>query len=109
LLLAAMLGLNACGRKSPVQNRVTDLEKAFSTQEQNVYITAALSAIRSNDYVGAVTILQSVQGMTGVPMPQRMAVREARLAIVTDLTTRADQGDARAKADLAEIERSRSQ
>jgi len=107
--LAALLGSSACSKKEPAHNQLSELEKAFPTQEQNVYVAAALSAVRSNDFVGAVMMLQSIQRTSGVSVQQRMAVQKAMLAIVADLTARADRGDPQAKADLAAIERSRSQ
>ena len=88
---------------------MADLQRAFPTQEENLVVTAALAAVRSNDYAGGVLVLESVQRTPGVSPQQLEATQNALQAIMADLTARADRGDPDAKIALALIERTRSQ
>ena len=128
-ICAALLASTGCGRKAEVRATVSELEKAFpaatttaapaqpdkpiasqaGSADANAYVTLALAAVRTNDYVAGVIALQTVQRLTNVSAPQRMAAERARQAIVADLVGRAGSGDAKAKADLAAIERTLSQ
>ena len=108
-LLAALAGA-ACGHQTPGGGLAAELEKAFPAPERNACVAAALNAIRSNDFVGSVMLLENVKRAPGAVTPQqRRAIDQARLMILSDLTARADRGDAPAKADLAALERTRSQ
>jgi len=127
-ICAALLASTGCGSKADVSATVSELEKAFpaaatttaapAQPDQPIasqppvaeaYVALALSAVRTNDYVAGVIALQTVQRLTNVSAPQRMAAERARQAIVADLVGRAGSGDAKAKADLAAIERTLSQ
>lgn len=116
LLLAVLPG---CGSKPNVKGKLADLEAAFpSNAETNsegiaahdaaALVQAGLEAARQNDFAGSVIALQSAQGMTATP-EQLQTVHDAMQALTTDLVERAAHGDAKAQADLATIERTRSQ
>ena|ERR1041385_8662633 len=125
-LLGFFLAGTGCRKQASVKSQVTDLEKAFPTaavqtpapeQQQpaaqpeapNAVVGQALAAARANDYAGAVIALQSAKDRPGLTVEQFRAIEAAKSAMVNDLQNRADRGDARAKADLAAIERKRSQ
>ena len=128
-LLLGLLAFSGCGKKPDIQSQVSELEKAFPAAapaapapaetaqpaqapppaDANAYVKAALSAVRENDYAGSVIALQSAQRMRGVTYEQLVAIERTRLAMTTDLINRADRGDAKAKAELDKIEKTRSQ
>ena len=127
--LAALLMVAGCSKKADVKGQASELEKAFPAaapapaapvetpaataqapaSEANAYVKAALSAVQANDYAGGVIALQKVQRMPGVTYQQLVAVERTKQAMTSDLVNRADRGDAKAKADLAAIEKSLSQ
>jgi hypothetical protein len=125
---AVMLALSACGKRAEVKAQVSELEKAFPTAaipvpaqtdtsnsappappEASAVVNFALAAARTNDYAASVVALQAVQQLPGVTAPQLMAVQRTVEAMTADLVARAARGDAKAKADLATIEKTRSQ
>jgi hypothetical protein len=106
-LVAALLALNACGKKASPEAEATQLRKAFV--ESNHFVTFAISAILTNDYPAAVFALENARTMPGIKAEQLMALQRAKEAITADLVSRAEAGDAKAQADLAALERSRSQ
>lgn len=133
---AAVLFSAGCSKKADVKSQTAELEKAFpsaatapdlpgpvqtpiASQTQpadpNSYVKAALTAVRSDDYAGSVIALQTAQqGLTtqqkkGTTAEQLMAIENAKQAITAKLVERAARGDEKAKAELARIERTRSQ
>ena len=128
-VLAAILVLAGCSKKADVKDQVSQLEKAFPAaapaaagpietpaataqapaSEANAYVKAALSAVQANDYAGSVIVLQKVERMPGVTYQQLVAIQRTKQAMNADLINRADRGDAKAKADLAKIEKTLSQ
>ena len=114
-----MLVLSGCGKKAAdIQAQSGELEKAFpgvasvapapagqarTVGDARAFVAAALSASRSNDYVTAVLMLQKAAESPGVTPDQVVALQVARKAWVAELMTRADHGDASAKAALARI------
>ena len=114
-----MLALGGCGKKAAdIQVQSGELEKAFpgvasvapapagqarTVGDARAFVAAALSASRSNDYVTAVLMLQKAAESPGVTPDQVVALQVARKAWVAELMTRADHGDASAKAALARI------
>ena len=122
-----VFALTACSRKPDVKAETTELEKAFpaasiSAQAQaqptapartatdaDTFVRAALSAVRTNDYAAGVIALQKIPQMPNVTPAQLMAAERAKQAITADLIARASRGDAKAQADLAAIEKTRSQ
>ncbi len=126
LSAAVLLALSACGRNADAKTQVSELKKVFEPAqppvqterpasgqallaEANAYVSLALSAVRTNDYVGGVIALQAVQRMPGITSQQLMAVEGAMQAMTAELLVRASKGDAKALSDLAAIERTRSQ
>jgi hypothetical protein len=126
---ALLLALNACSKKAVVNAQVSELEKAFPAAaapatvaqteppspnqglpaDATAVVNLALSAVRTNDYAQSVIALQAVQQLPGVTAPQLIAVQRTMEAMTADLVARAARGDAKAKADLAAIEKTRSQ
>ncbi len=116
---AVIVALGGCGKKAAeIQLQSAELERAFpglasaapagtgpatAGRDPRTFVSAALSASRSNDYVTAVLMLQKAAEAPGVTPEQVMALQAARKAWVTDLMTRADRGDQRARAALAAI------
>lgn len=106
---AALFALSACGRKVDVHLQAGELEKVFQDGQSNAYVSLAVSAVRTNDYVVSVIALQSARRTPGMTPDQLTAVQRTLEAITADLVARAAKGDANARAELAAIERSRSQ
>ncbi len=126
LSAAVLLALSPCGRKADAKSQLSELKKVFETAqppvqterpasdqafiaEATAYVSLALSAVRTNDYAGGVIALQAVQRMPGMTSQQLMAVQGAMQAMTAELLVRASKGDAKARSDLAAIERTRSQ
>ena len=128
VLVATLFALSACSKKADVKSQVSELEKAFQaatptasvpaatpTENQNLpadanaFVHVALTAVRANDFAGGVIALQEVQRIPGVSANQLMAVHGTMQAMTADLVARAAKGDPKAKADLAAIEKTRSQ
>ncbi len=119
---------SGCGGKPELKTELSGLEKAFpaavsapqpvqpgappplvANSDANIYVQGALNAVRANDYAGGVVALDAVQRMPKVTQQQLMAVERAKQAINAELQARAARGDAKALADLAAIEKTRSQ
>jgi hypothetical protein len=127
LRFLAILLFASCARKADLKNQVAELEKAFPTVaapaqaqlaapaqpsspvDANACVHLAIVAAHSNDYAGGVIALQAAKRYTGVTAQQLMAIENVKQAMTAQLLARAEQGDAQAKAALAEIERSHSQ
>ena len=130
LCLLALLLAAGCKKKADVTSEVSELEKAFPTAvtspqpppattqpnpapatnpDPNALVQSALSAVRANDYAGGVIALQAAQNSPRISYQQLMAVEKAKQAITAELQARAGRGDAKALADLAAIEKTRSQ
>jgi hypothetical protein len=124
------LALDGCSKKTDVKSQVSELEKTFqdtspaapspgqrplasqpvsSPGDARAYVSLALSAVRTNDFAGGVIALQAAQRRSALTPAQHRAVYQAMQAMTADLLARAANGDARAKADLAAIEKTRSQ
>lgn len=127
---AVLLVLSGCSKSADVKSQISELEKSFQDpslaaqaasesaaagrspdrpSDARAYVNFALSAVHSNDFAGGVIALQAAQHAPGVTAAQLAAVENAKQAITADLVARADRGDAKAKAQLAAIERTRSQ
>ena len=125
-----LLALNGCGQKPDVKSQLSELEKTFqdasaaappagerplvdqtgsAPADANAYVNLALAAVRTNDFAGGVIALQTAQRMPMLTAEQHRAVYQAMQAMTADLVARAEKGDAKAKADLAAIESTRSQ
>jgi hypothetical protein len=129
LVLATVLSLVACGQKKlDVKTGLTQLEQAFPTaahsaaptetqtaipretaSETQVAVRSAVAAVRTNDCVKGVVALERIEQTRGVTADQLMAIARAKQAIMSELINRAARGDPQAQAQLAAIERTRSQ
>jgi hypothetical protein len=133
--LALLIVLIGCSKKTDVKASVGQLEQAFPAAtpapsesprstplppadvtdagvDANAYVKAALTAARANDLASGVLVLEELQrrkGVRGVTPNQLMTVEQAKQAMIADLAARAERGDAKAKADLAAIEKTHSQ
>jgi hypothetical protein len=130
--MAALLSCAGCGSKKDVRPAVSELEKAFAVSaaenpaasvppekpsnrpaapaaDASALVNLVLSCVASNDYAGGVIALQAVQRMPGVTAHQLMVAEQAKQALTSDLVSRADRGDAKAKAELDAIEKTLSQ
>jgi hypothetical protein len=112
-----------CGRKVDVQGKTAELETAFpgvaavtpaslsaarrpGSGDPRAFVSAALAASRTNDWVTAVIMVDAALQAPGVTPQQVMSLQATRKTWMTDLMIRADKGDVRAKAALVAIERS---
>jgi hypothetical protein len=107
LLVFCAITLMACGRRADPAAESLQLQKAFSSSNQ--LIEVAVSAIRTNDYPAAVLALENARALPGLTAGQLMALQHTKEAMTADLVRRAEAGDPKAQADLALLERSRSQ
>ena len=69
----------------------------------------AISAFQTNNYAAAVVALQKAERVPGITAQQLMSVQQAIEGLTASLVSRAAAGDARAKSELAQIEKTRSQ
>jgi hypothetical protein len=105
ILCAVMMA--ACSKTTGPAAESLQLQKVFSSSNQ--FVEAAVSAIRTNDYSAAVIALESARAVPGPNADQLMALQRTKESMTSDLVRRAEGGDAKAQADLALLERSRSQ
>jgi hypothetical protein len=131
-LVAWAAVFSGCGGKPDVDAAAAKVEKAFPAEAQaaqapaapapdnaapapasqadvNTSVKAALSAVHSKEYGEGVIAVQNVQQIPGVSANQLMALERAKQAMMVNLQERADQGDAKAIADLKRIEKTHSQ
>jgi hypothetical protein len=121
---ALVFAVCGCSKRTDLKARTSALEKAFpgaaqagqgtvpgepAAADANAFVQTALAAVRTNDYAASVVALDSVAQTRNVTPEQLMAVQNAKQAMVKDLVDRAANGDAKAIAALAAIERTRSQ
>jgi hypothetical protein len=105
--------------KTTVRAQTSALEQAFPglagvtpapvsasmpTGDPKAYVCTAVSAVRSNDLATGVIMLKRAMRLPGLTVPQLQAMHEARNAWMRDLSERAVQGDAEAKAALGAID-----
>lgn len=98
-----------CGRAPNAEEGVKSLEQTFANQAAVPAIELAIAAVKTNDLGQGVVALQSAKQVPGLSPEQLQSVEETAQSLTQELLRRADAGDARAKADLELIERSRSQ
>ena len=89
--------------------RAAQLRKAFPDGGSSDAVRIAVAATQSNDFAAGVIALQAAKTTPGLTAAQLATLEEAAQSITADLARRADAGDAKAKAQLEAIERSRSQ
>jgi hypothetical protein len=109
-LAAGLLTLAAgCSKEPTAAQGVADLEKSLGKATENPAVQLAIAAAKTNDLGVGVVALQEAKRAPGLTAEQLQSVEQTSQAIIQELLRRADAGDARAKADLQLIERSRSQ
>ena len=124
---AALLALLGCDTKSNVAGQLSELQRTFpasaalasnapesSSANQPAflvdgYVAIAISAFQTNNYAAAVVALQKAERVPGITAQQLMSVQQAIEGLTASLVSRAAAGDARAKSELAQIEKTRSQ
>ena len=126
LLGLILVVLSGCSRDGNVKVGIAKLEEAFPTAtapaggdngaetaprqvDVSAYVGQAVSSLRHNDHVGAVTILNAVQAQTNLTAQQHIAVHESIQKVYADLVARSARGDAKAKAALVQLEKKLSQ
>ncbi len=113
--------LCGCGKKIDAKKQTSELEASFqglaSVQPATLdtlpnspgasparFIKTAVQAVRANDHVAAVIMLQRALDTPGTTPEQVMAIQAARKSWKFDLMTRAHGGDEGAKKALSVIE-----
>lgn len=113
LPILASIGLSlllpGCSRGPSAAEGIADLEKSLGKAIDNPAVQIAIAAARTNDLGMGVIALQEAKRSPGLTAEQLQSVEMTSQAIIQELVRRADAGDARAKAELQLIERSRSQ
>jgi hypothetical protein len=108
-MVAAAILVFGCGRAPNAEEGVKSLEQTFANPAAVPAIELAIAAVKTNDLGQGVVALQSAKQVPGLSPEQLQTVEETAQTLTQELLRRADAGDARAKADLELIERSRSQ
>lgn len=109
-ILATLAGLvSSCKREPDAKEGVATLQQAFANAGAPPAIQFALAAAQTNELGQGVVALQEAKRVPGMTAEQLQSVEQASQALTRELMRRAEAGDARAKADLELIERSRSQ
>ena len=98
-----------CRREPSAADSVTILQQVFSDTGATPGVQLAIAAAQTNELGQGVIALQDAKHVPGLSAGQLQAVEQASQALTRELLRRAEAGDARAKADLELIERSRSQ
>ncbi len=100
---------SGCRREPTPADDLTRLQQAFPDTLATPAIQLAIAAVQTNDLGQGVVALQQAKETPGLSAEQLQSVEQASQALTRELLRRAEAGDARAKADLELIERSRSQ
>jgi len=109
-IIALMIALaTGCSKGPSAAEGVANLEKSLGEATGNPAVQLAIAAAKTNDLGVGVVALQEAKRTPGLSAEQLQSVEQASQTIIQELLRRADAGDARAKADLQMIERSRSQ
>ena len=117
--LAVLLGVFGGCRKEPTsEESVARLKAEFAEKQQGTdsapsaavdAVRLAIAAATSDQPADGVIALQKAKAAPGLSASQLAAMEQTSQSLIADLTRRADGGDAKAKAQLQAIERSRSQ
>ncbi len=105
----AVLLAMGCSREPDAARATAELERVLAATPQSMALQVAVAAARSNAPAASVIALQEARRQPGLTAEQLQAVEQASQSMVADLVRRAADGDEAAKAQLQEIERSRSQ
>lgn len=93
------VALSGCGKK---ETSATDLEKVFSEKTKGAggtdpavkqAVDQAAAAIKANDNVGAVVILDTLRRQPALTPEQSMTVQDMMGTVQSKLAERADKGD----------------
>ena len=109
VLTAVWAVILGCSRAPNPEQGVKSLEQTFADPSAVPAIEMAIAAVKTNDLGQGVVALQTAKQIPGLTPEQLQTVEETAQSLTQELLRRADAGDARAKADLELIERSRSQ
>ena len=126
LLALILIVTSACNKKVDAKAQISQLQKAFPMATTiapvtddtknapkevaaDAYVGQAVSLLRNNDQVGAVTLLYAVQQRGNMTPQQYIAVQETIRNVYADLVPRAANGDPKAKAAIAALEKTQSQ
>jgi len=109
-LVAVATLLSACHKEPSAAEASASLKAELAEVAQsNEVVKVAISASTTEDFAGSVIALEAAKTVPGLSAGQLATMEQARQAFTANLVRRADAGDAAAKAQLAAIERSRSQ
>ncbi len=108
-LMLVLALVPACKREPDTKEGVASLQQAFADVGAPPAVQFALAAAQTNELGQGVVALQEAKRVPGMTAEQLQSVEQASQALTRELMRRAEAGDARAKADLELIERSRSQ
>ena len=126
ILASTLIVLSGCNKEGDTKAQISQLQKAFPaattapsvTADPNnapkevvadTYVGQAVSLLQNNDQVGAVTLLYAVQQRGNMTPQQYIAVNETIRKVYADLVPRAANGDPKAKAAIAALEKTQSQ
>jgi len=106
-LFFAVLTAAGCGRRSPetLPASGTQTEPADAAASFRLKVNDATALWKNGDYQQAVVKFHDLQVNTPMSGQQLMELNQAMAATMSDLYTRAAQGDARAKMAVAEYDR----
>jgi len=118
-LAALVLGLSACGK----QNAVEELEKSAAAMDKAAtpadpsadpstaaltpaqQVKEAITDLKAGKMEDSVTRLQLLRAQPALTPEQRMALQDSMAAVMTEIYTLAEKGDARALAAVAQYEK----
>lgn len=100
---------SGCRREPTPADDLTRLQEAFPDTSATPAIQLAIAAVQTNDLGQGVVALQQAKETPGLSAEQLQSVEQTSQSLTRELLRRVEAGDARARADLELIERSRSQ
>jgi hypothetical protein len=111
MLMACLAATGGCGKRADVKNEATELQKAFTSASPapgtdsaqdaiQSRATAAVAALKANDYATASDQLLALHNLKGLTAEQRMTVNHVSGTLVQELIARSAKGDSQAKAAL---------
>lgn len=126
VLASILIVLSGCNKEGDTKAQISQLQKAFPTATTaasvtadpnnapkevvaNTYVGQAVSLLQNNDQVGAVALLYAVQQRASLTPQQYIAVQETIRNVYADLVPRAANGDPKAIAAIAALEKTQSQ
>ncbi len=104
---AALVLLSACSASPDPSAEAARLQTTFAGS--NRFVSEAIAALKTNDVPAAVLALENARSVPGLTADQLMSLQKTKQAMTADLVAKAEHGDRKAQADLALLERLRSQ